>query len=57
MTQSRPAANGIVQVRSQDQEQQYELARILTLERDLDLELIHKNNDAQFYVERRVLKA
>jgi hypothetical protein len=33
-------------VRSQDQKQQYELARDLTLERGLDLELIHEDNDA-----------
>jgi hypothetical protein len=42
-------------VRSQDQKQQYELACNLTLERDLDLELIHEDNDAQFYIERGVL--
>ena len=43
-------------VRRQDQKQQYELARDLTLERGLDLELIHEDNDAQFYIERGVLE-
>ena len=43
-------------VRSQDQKQYYELTRDLTLGRGLDLELIHKDNDAQFYIKRGVLE-
>ncbi len=44
------------QVRSQNQKQQYGLARDLTLERGLDLELLHEDKDAQFYIERGVLE-
>lgn len=43
-------------VRRQDQKQQYELARDLTLDRGFDLELVHEDNDAQFYIERGVLE-
>jgi hypothetical protein len=43
-------------VRRQDQRQQYELARDLTLERGLNLELIHEDNDAQLYIEAEVLE-
>jgi hypothetical protein len=43
-------------VRSQDQKQHYGLARDLTLERGFDLDLIHEDNDAQFYIERGVLE-
>ncbi|KAH6980581.1 hypothetical protein EDB80DRAFT_738039 [Ilyonectria destructans] len=34
----------------------YELARDLSLERGLDLELIHEDNDAQFYIDHGVLE-
>jgi hypothetical protein len=43
-------------VRSLDQKQQYELARDLTLERGFDLELVHEDGDARFYIERGVLE-
>lgn len=43
-------------VRSQNQKQQYELARELTLERGFDLELISEEGDPQYYLERGVLE-
>ncbi|KAK4242964.1 hypothetical protein C7999DRAFT_18600 [Corynascus novoguineensis] len=43
-------------IRRQDLKQQYKLARDLTLERGFGLELIHEDNDAQFYIERGVLE-
>lgn len=43
-------------VRCQDQKEQYKLARDLMLERGLDLELVHEDNDVQFYIERGVLE-
>ena len=43
-------------VRREDQKEQYRLARDLTLDRGFDLELLHENNDAQFYIERGVLE-
>ena len=39
-------------VRREDQKQQYRLALDLTLDRGFDLELIHEDNDAQFYIDR-----
>ncbi|KAL3952671.1 hypothetical protein ACCO45_012614 [Purpureocillium lilacinum] len=41
-------------VRSNDQKKAYELARDLTLARSLDLELVHEDNDAQFYIDNDV---
>ena len=41
-------------VRSRDQKRQYELARNLTLERCFDLELLHEDNDPQYFIERGV---
>jgi hypothetical protein len=43
-------------VRRQDQKQHYRLACDLILERGFDLDLIHEENDAQFYIERGVLE-
>ena len=43
-------------VRREDQKQQYRLALDLTLDRGFDLELIHEDNDAQFYIDRGVLE-
>jgi hypothetical protein len=43
-------------VRSQCQKQQYELTHNLILESGLDLELIHEDNDAEFYIEHGVLE-
>ncbi|KAK3933481.1 hypothetical protein QBC46DRAFT_368727 [Diplogelasinospora grovesii] len=43
-------------VRSQRQKKQYEWARDLTLECGLDLELVHEDNDAQFYIDRGVME-
>ncbi|KAK1958641.1 hypothetical protein LY78DRAFT_591737, partial [Colletotrichum sublineola] len=34
----------------------FELACSLTVERGLDLKLVHKDNDAQFYIEQGVLE-
>jgi hypothetical protein len=36
--------------------QRYELACDLTLEQEFDLNLIHKDNDTQFHIERGVLE-
>ncbi|OAQ58349.1 hypothetical protein VFPFJ_11655 [Purpureocillium lilacinum] len=41
-------------VRSNDQKKAYELAHDLTLARSLDLELVHEDNDAQFYIDNGV---
>ena len=43
-------------VRSREQKQQYELARDLTLDRGLDLELVYEDHDAQFYIAQGVLE-
>lgn len=43
-------------VRGVEQKRNYELARDLTLERGLDLELLYEDNDAQFFIERGVLE-
>ncbi|KAK3934333.1 hypothetical protein QBC46DRAFT_83014 [Diplogelasinospora grovesii] len=43
-------------IRSQDQKEQYKLIRELALEKGFDLELIHEDHDAQFYIERGVLE-
>lgn len=43
-------------VKREDQKQQYRLALDLTLDRGFDLKLIHKDNDAQFYIDQGVLK-
>lgn len=43
-------------VRGTEQKRHYELARDLTLERGLDLELVHEDNNAQFFIERGVLE-
>lgn len=45
-----------LKVRGAEQKRHYELARDLTLERALDLELVHEDNDAQFFIERGVLE-
>lgn len=45
-----------LKVRGAEQKRHYELARDLTLERGLDLELVHEDNDAQFFIERGVLE-
>lgn len=43
-------------VRREEQKQQYQLARDLTLDRGFDLELVYQDNDSQFYIERGVLE-
>ncbi|KAF4486354.1 hypothetical protein CGGC5_v005915 [Colletotrichum fructicola Nara gc5] len=43
-------------VRSETQKQHFELAYSLTIARGLDLELVHEDNDAQFYIEQGVLE-
>lgn len=43
-------------VRSRDQKQQYEVACDLTMDRGFDLELLHEDNDAEFYIEQGVLE-
>ncbi|KXH56230.1 hypothetical protein CNYM01_13770 [Colletotrichum nymphaeae SA-01] len=43
-------------VRSLTQKRYFELAYNLTLERGLDLELVHEDNDAQFFIEQGVLE-
>ncbi|OAL42639.1 hypothetical protein IQ07DRAFT_525749 [Pyrenochaeta sp. DS3sAY3a] len=44
------------QVRSQKQKQSYKMARDLTLDRALDLEHVHIDSDAQFYIDHGVLE-
>ncbi|UPK95284.1 hypothetical protein LCI18_006219 [Fusarium solani-melongenae] len=43
-------------VRSEAQKQQYQLARDLTLDKGLDLELIYSDQDAQFYIDHGIME-
>ncbi|KAF4772716.1 hypothetical protein HER10_EVM0004022 [Colletotrichum scovillei] len=43
-------------VRSLNQKRYFQLAYNLTIERGLDLELVHEDNDAQFFIEQGVLE-
>ncbi|KAF4921419.1 hypothetical protein CGCF245_v015591 [Colletotrichum fructicola] len=43
-------------VRSLNQKRYFELAYNLTIERGLDLELVHEDNDAQFFIQQGVLE-
>lgn len=43
-------------VRSETQKQQYQLARDLTLDKGLDLELLYSDQDAQFYIDHRIME-
>ncbi|KAF6796412.1 hypothetical protein CSOJ01_13194 [Colletotrichum sojae] len=43
-------------VRSITQKQHFQLAYNMTIERGLDLELIHEDNDAQCFIEQGVLE-
>jgi hypothetical protein len=45
-----------LKVRCPIQKQHYKLAYDLTLERGFNIELVYKDNDAQFYIERGVLE-
>lgn len=43
-------------VRSETQKQQYQLARDLTLDKGLDLELLYSDQDAQFYIDHGIME-
>jgi hypothetical protein len=44
------------QVRSPEQQRHFRQARDLTLERGYDLELVHEDHNAQYYIEQGVLE-